>query len=74
MNSLLWRSVRWPRATIRSPDWKRKTVRPAGRICQQAPRECFGGGGLKLQSGYAFSPFQAAAFPRLFLIDAAVSS
>ena len=28
------------------------------------------GGGLELQSGYALPPFQAAAFPRLILIDA----
>jgi len=32
------------------------------------------GGGPELRSGYALPPFRAAAFPRLILIDAGVSS
>ena len=57
-----------------SPAGKSPTCHPAGRIRQKARGKNLRGGGLKLRSGYALPPVQAAAFPRLILIVAEVSS
>ena len=53
--------------------WEKPNLSPADRIRQKARGKILRGGGLKLRSGYALPPFQAAAFPRLILIDVEVS-
>ena len=52
--------------------WEKPNLSPGRPNPPEGPGEILRGDGLKLRSGYALPPFQAAAFPRLILIDVEV--
>ena len=53
--------------------WEKPNLSPGRPNPPEGPGKNFTGRRPKLRSGYALPPFQAAAFPRLILINAEVS-